>query len=157
MEHWQLEAIENTRELVVKYNHFGDVGRFDELSTLFAPDAVMELAPAGESVRSYQGWDEIRTIFTSTRDRWAGDALSDDRPAYVRHFVWTDHVVVATPGTARAESPYFVVMSTGLDHWGRYFDTTAPGPDGVWRFTTRRVTTDGRVPTTIHEHTEDKP
>ena len=43
MELWELVARESIRDLVARYNANGDAGRFDQVWTLFADDAVMEL------------------------------------------------------------------------------------------------------------------
>ena len=40
---------------------------------------------------------------------------------------------------------YQVLMSHGLDHWGRYIDGYQL-VDGRWLFSSRRVTMDGYVP-----------
>ena len=57
---WELEARENIRDLVARYNANGDSGRFDQVLDLFAPDAVMQVGDGP----ILTGRDAIRTIFT---------------------------------------------------------------------------------------------
>lgn len=135
MEAWEIDAREQIRDLVARYNANGDSGRFAQVLELFAPDAVMEV-PDGR----YEGIEAIETIFTGTRDR-----LSGETPTYLRHFTATHQIDVHDPTTASGRCYYQVVMAHGLDHWGRYLDRYRV-VDGRWRFAERRVTTDGRVP-----------
>jgi ketosteroid isomerase-like protein len=141
MEQWELVARESIRDLVARYNANADSGRFDPLMELFAPDAVMELS--GEV---YTGHDEIRTIFTSTADSITTDAAEPEQGTrHLRHFTSTLQIDVESPTAARSRCYYHVLMAHGLDHWGRYVDEFGV-VDGRWRFTRRRVATDGVNP-----------
>jgi hypothetical protein len=141
MELWELTARESIRDLVARYNANADTGRFDPLMELFAPDAVMEL-----SGRVYSGRDEIRTIFTSTADSVVDHAAqAGPGTLYLRHFTATLQIDVESPTAARSRCYYHVLMAHGLDHWGRYIDEFGV-VDGEWKFTRRRVTTDGVNP-----------
>ncbi len=136
MELWQLEARESIRDLVARYNANGDSGRFDQVLELFAPDAVMEI-----DGRPYRGHDEIRTIFTDAADsvqRWP-------HPVVMRHYTATLQIDVASPTEASSRCYYSVIMTHGLDHWGRYLDDYR-NVDGAWRFVRRREFWDGSVP-----------
>ncbi len=42
MESWELDAREQIRDLVARYNAKGDAGRLDDMLELFAPDAELE-------------------------------------------------------------------------------------------------------------------
>src|SRR4051794_7930968 len=92
MELWELEAREEIRDLVARYNANGDSGRFAQVVELFAPDAVM-VTPDGTRT----GPEEILTIFTGARDRFASGARAGGTaraaapaaPAVVRHFTAT--------------------------------------------------------------------
>ena len=79
MDVWEVIARESIRDLVTRYNANGDSGRFDNVIVLFANDAVMELE-GEDGPDLYPGRDEILTIFTGTRDRWAGE-LGGDAPS----------------------------------------------------------------------------
>ncbi|TYK44470.1 nuclear transport factor 2 family protein [Actinomadura decatromicini] len=151
MEPWEAAAREAVRDLVARYNAYGDAGRFDDLMELFAPDAAMEIGDG----RVYRGRDEIATIFTGTRDRWRTAADDRGAPPYVRHFVSTHQIDLLDPERARGRAYFQVLMAHGLDHWGRYLDEYVLA-GGRWRFARRRVRVDGRVPdgeTTHHETT----
>jgi hypothetical protein len=140
MEHWELEAREQIRDLVARYNANGDTARFEQVLDLFAPDAVMEIGDA----RTYTGRDEISEIFTGTRDR----VDYGSRPAYLRHFTATHQIDLIDESTAKGRCYYQVLTAVGLDHWGRYVDEYKT-VDGRWRFASRRVTTDGRSPDSL--------
>ena len=140
MELWEAAARESIRDLVARYNANGDTGRFDAVLELFAPDAVMDVAGLGVK----RGHDEIRTIFTGTRD----DTEFGEHPVYVRHVVGTHQIDVHDPSRATGRAYYFVLTAVGLDHWGRYVDEYRT-VDGVWKFAHRRVTVDGRSPNAV--------
>jgi hypothetical protein len=143
MEAWEVEARECIRDLVARYNAHGDSADVDGVVDLFAPDAVMEMGPK-EAPTVYRGREEIRTIFTDTRERWATDAADRRGPPHVRHFVSTHEITFQDERRARGRSYFLVLMAHGLDHWGRYFDEYEAA-DGRWLFTRRRVRLDGRV------------
>jgi 3-phenylpropionate/cinnamic acid dioxygenase small subunit len=138
MELWELTARESIRDLVARYNANGDAGRFDQVVELFAEDARMEI---GDGLPPRVGREEIRTIFTGVRD----GAASGDHPVYLRHCTSTLQIDLVDEETATSRCYFFVLTAVGLDHWGRYVDGyTRSG--GVWRFSHRRVTTDGHSP-----------
>lgn len=134
-----LLAREAIRDLVARYNSYGDSGLFDRMVGLFAPDAVLELR---DSV--YTGQDQIRAAFTRTRDRSA--SRSSAGPAYLRHCVATHQIDLADATTATGRCYFFVLTTVGLDHWGRYLDDYRT-IDGEWRFHRRRV-----LPDDLSEH-----
>jgi hypothetical protein len=63
----------------------------------------------------------------------------------VRHHTSTLQIDVDGPTVARSRCYYQVVMSHGLDHWGRYLDDFAV-IGGRWVFTRRREILDGTTP-----------
>jgi hypothetical protein len=135
MEPWELVARESIRDLVARYNANGDTGRFDQVVALFAPDAVMDVDGT-----VYEGREQIRTIFTG-----AADSLRDrPGPRLLRHFTSTLQIDVESETFARARCYYQVLMTHGLDHWGRYIDEFAP-VDGQWLFSKRREILDGSI------------
>lgn len=143
MEPWELVARESIRDLVARYNANGDTGRFDQLMELFAPDAVMEVGGT-----TYRGRDEIRTIFTGTKDRFADATKASgpaSPPAYLRHLTATLQIDLVDEASAKARCYFEVLTAIGLDHWGRYVDEFTV-VDGRWRFARRKVTTDGFAP-----------
>jgi hypothetical protein len=140
MEHWELTAREQIRDLVVRYNANGDTGRFAQVIELFAPDAVMDT----DDGRLLTGHDEILTVFTGARDQ----ADYGDRPVYLRHMTATHQIDVVDETHARGRCYYQVLTDIGLDHWGRYIDNYKP-VEGRWRFARRRVTLDGRNPASL--------
>jgi len=134
MEMWEVIARESVRDLMARYNAFGDRGTFDELLKLFAPDAVMETVG-----KTYRGRDEIRTIFTGAAQRFRAGA---GKPTRVKHFTSSPQIDIDSPTSARARCWYQVIMDHGSDHWGSYKDEFTV-VDGRWLFKSRRVTTDG--------------
>jgi len=133
MELWELGARESIRDLVARYNANADAGRFDDVLALFAGNATMTIPG-----RTYQGSAEIRSIFTSTRDR----AI----PGPVRHHTSTHQIDLVDETAATGRCYFTVITAIGLDHWGRYVDAYAQ-IDGRWVFADRQVTVDGYSPT----------
>jgi hypothetical protein len=148
VELWELEARESIRDLVTRYNSNGDTGRFPQVLELFAEDAVMETAGSDGTPNVYRGRDEIATIFTGARDRWAASAEERKAPGYIRHCVFTHQIDVLDETHAKGRCYFQVLMSHGLDHWGRYFDEYEKR-DGRWVFSHRKVTTDGYASNTV--------
>lgn len=139
MEPAQVAARESIRDLVTRYNSNGDSGRFDEVMSLFAADAVMELID-----RRHEGLESIATIFTGTQDRLRGDG----RQGYVRHFTATHQIDLIDESNASGRCYFAVLSPIGLDHWGRYIDRYRV-VDGIWKFAHRRVLIDGRSPQSL--------
>ncbi|MDG2429063.1 MAG: nuclear transport factor 2 family protein [Acidimicrobiales bacterium] len=145
MKAWELEAHEQIRDLVASYNVLGDKGKFDEVMDLFAQEAVMDV---GDGL-IYTGVEQIRTIFTKTRDSITASQVDKPSPLFLQHHTATLAIKVngSDLSNGRADGQaYFTVMSSGgVDHWGRYQDSYRP-VDGLWRFTARRVRVDGVTP-----------
>jgi len=138
MEHWELDAREQIRDLVARYNANGDSGRFGPMLELFTPEAVMHI-PSG----SHHGRDAIEAMFTTAASKTGGgdSALA----AFIRHFTATLQIDIESSDTASSRCYYQVLTDKGLDHWGRYIDRYRQ-VDGRWLFAERKVTTDGVVP-----------
>ena len=137
MESVEIAASEEIRNLVAGYNAFGDRGRFDDLMELFTPDAVMDIGNG----HPYEGVDQIRGIFTRTSD----SMTSGPQPSYVQHHTSPVHITMVDGDHATGRTYFSVLMTHGLDHWGRY-DDKYRRVDGHWRFSHRRVRTDGTTP-----------
>ena len=109
-----LLAREAIRDLVARYNAYGDSGLFDRMMELFAPDAVLEIRGSRN-----EGHDEIRAVFTGVADRTsAGGGVS----AYLRHCTATHQIDLVDATTATGRCYFFVLTPVGLDHWGRDLD-----------------------------------
>lgn len=130
-------AREAIRDLVARYNAYGDGGLIDRMVELFAADASLEV---GADV--HQGREAIRRLFSGTVDRSAGAVGG---PTYVRHGT-TTHQIDLVDGAHATGRCYFTVLTRiGLDHWGRYLDDYRV-VDGEWCFARRRVLTDDFAP-----------
>jgi len=144
VEAWELAAREQIRGLVAAYNALGDRGRFDAVMALFAEDAVMDVGDG----RSYEGLDQIRTIFTGTSDSILdrdGDSGGGGGPRFLQHHTTGLHITIEGRAEANGHSYFTVMTDRGVDHWGRYQDAYRP-VDGHWRFASRRVRIDGTTP-----------
>lgn len=144
-----LLAREGIRDLVSRYNSYGDTGKFDLLWPLFADDAVMEVGPAGGEREIYTGLEEVKTIFTGAQDR-VHDQVDAPR-TYIRHFTATHQIDLVDAGRARGRCYFAVIIGSGgtdggLDHWGRYVDEYMR-LDDVWKFQRRQVFVDGAAET----------
>jgi hypothetical protein len=135
-----LLAREAIRDLVARYNSYGDSGLFDRMLELFASDAVLEIRE-----RAYKGHDEIRSVFTGTADR---TSRAERGPAYLRHCTSTHQIDLVDETAATGRCYFFVLTVAGLDHWGRYLDDYR-AVDGAWRFARRRVLPDAVSPQSI--------
>ena len=128
-----LLAREAIRDLVVRYNSYGDSGLFDRMIGLFAPDAIVEIDGV-----AYHGLDEIRRALSSVSEH---TSRPGGRPAYLRHCTATHQLDLVGETTATGRCYFFVMTAVGLDHWGRYLDEYCV-VDGEWRFAQRRVLPD---------------
>ena len=142
MELAEFLARESIRDLVARYNSYGDAGRFDQMLELFAPDAVLQIRD-----QEYAGHDEIRSVFTRVPKRTA-DATGAGRPAYIRHCTATHQIDFVDETHASGRCYFFVLTQVGLDHWGRYIDEYAVVADR-WRFVRRRVAPDAVAPESL--------
>lgn len=141
---WELSARESIRDLVARYNANADSGRYDEVVSLFTPDATIETGDGNERLQ-HHGHEGIRALLGGAAALWAPDDRTP-RPMtghHVRHRVAT-HVIDFDGVTRASGYSYFeVLMPHGLDHWGRYLDKYEMRDDH-WLFTYRRAFTDGR-------------
>jgi ketosteroid isomerase-like protein len=137
METWELVAREEIHDLVVRYAHDADRGRFDDVAALFADDGVLVL-PDG---RQMAGPDAIRAFLGAT----GASMRSAAAEPFIRHHVSSHRIVVRDRDVAEGFAYFFVVTERGPDHWGRYADWYVRTPEG-WRFGRRRVRVDGRAP-----------
>lgn len=132
METWELSAREALRDLVARYNQYGDAARFDPMLELFAEDAVLEV---GRDER-YEGRAAIRTFFT-------GVAEGDVR--FLRHLTATHQIDVENADEATGRCYFAVLTENGLDHWGTYRDRYRR-IHGTWCFAARSVRVDATTP-----------
>lgn len=140
MEPADLLAREAIRDLVARYNAYGDGGLLDRMVGLFAEDAVLEV---GDD--RYEGHDAVRGLFAGTAER---SAAAVGGATYVRHSVTTHQIDLVAPGRATGRAYFTVLTRVGLDHWGRYLDDYRV-VDGRWRFARRRVLTDDFAPSSL--------
>lgn len=140
MELSELVAREAVRDLVARATWAGDRGRSVELAGLFALDGVLDV---GDHGGRWEGRDEIVRQLDAVAERVAAAGAG---PGPVRHHVSSLVVEVTSAAEATASSYFLVLTGIGVDHWGRYRDRLAVGPDGVWRFVERVVRVDGRAP-----------
>ncbi|MET0711804.1 MAG: nuclear transport factor 2 family protein [Jiangellaceae bacterium] len=138
-----LLAREGIRDLVSRYNSYGDTGKFEQLFELFADDAVMEVGPARGDRKTYDGLEQVKLIFTGAQGRVQAQ---DQRAAttYIRHFTATHQIDLVDADHATGRCYFAVIIDKGLDHWGRYMDRYVR-VEGAWRFHHRRVIVDGRT------------
>ena len=136
METWEIAARETIRDLVARYAHAADRGRFDDLVSLFTDDGVLEL-PDG---RSAQGPGQIRALLQE-----AGTSLrAATTVPWVRHHVSSHAITLHDRERAEGFAYFLVITEHGPDHWGRYQDQYVRAGDR-WHFARRRVRVDGRT------------
>jgi hypothetical protein len=143
VELWELMAREAVRDLIARYNAFGDSGRFDQMVEVFAEDAVMDMDGVVVTGRS-----NIRAAFGDVGAGFKAGSRELIEPAsppgveskvrpHLRHCTATTAIEVLSPTEARARSYYFVLTARGVDHWGRYIDEYRE-IDGRWYITHRK-------------------
>jgi hypothetical protein len=135
-----LLAREAIRDLVTRYNSYGDSGLFVRMIGLFASDATVEINGV-----AHHGHDELRRVFSGVSEQ---TSKPGGLPAYLRHCTATHQIDLVDETSATGRCYFFVLTSVGLDHWGRYLDDYRV-VDGEWRFAHRRVLTDGLGPQSI--------
>ncbi len=135
MDLWELDAREQIRDLVARYNAKGDAGRLDEMLELFAADAELRM---GEIV--YRGRDEIRAMFAG-----AVETTRERAGALLRHYTATHQIDLIDREQATGRCYFQVLTESGLDHWGRYLDDYSHQEDR-WLFSRRQVRLDGATP-----------
>jgi len=143
---WELLARESIRDLVARYNANGDAGRFEQMLSVFADDATMEIVTHTGDVEQYQGLEPIASLFRGTKATWDGLPARPGSPHHVRHFVSSHQIDLLDRTHAGGRSYFLVLMPHGLDHWGRYIDEYEER-DGRWVITRRRAVSDGRIVT----------
>lgn len=144
-----LLAREGIRDLVTRYNSYGDTGKFEQLFELFVDDAVMEVGPARGDRESYDGLEQLKKIFTGAQGRVQAQ---DERAAttYIRHFTATHQIDLVDVDHATGRCYFAVIIGNaidarGVDHWGRYIDEYVRVGES-WKFQRRRVYVDGQMP-----------
>lgn len=137
MQAWELAAREAIRDLVARYNAFGDRGQWDSLLELFTEDAELQVRELG----SFAGQAALRRLFTGA----ASGGSEEAAPSRIWHHTSTLVIDLEGRENARGACYYAVLGEAGLDHWGRYRDAYRR-VGSAWRFAHRSVTVDGRVP-----------
>jgi len=137
VELWELAVREEIRELVGRYAHHADGGRFAELVALFAEDGELRI----DDREPLRGRAAMLAFLGAT-----GASLRDSPVAgFTRHHVSTLRIEVTSPDAATGAAYFLVVTDRGVDHWGRYRDGYVRS-DGRWLFAQRRVRVDGVAP-----------
>lgn len=143
MQLWELVARESVRDLLARYNAYGDSGRMPELLELFAEDAVMDMDGT-----VYEGRAAINEGFVAAGREFVSFAkrkqLPRDLPV-VRHYTATHVIDVSSATTATCSSYFLTFLAHGPDHWGSYHDELGVR-DERWRIVRRRVVVEGATP-----------
>ena len=147
MDVWELVAREEIRELVARYAHCADSGRFEELVALFAEDGLLQI----DDREPLRGRDAILAFLASTRS----GVRESSAVRSIRHHVSSLRIDVSAAAAATGASYFLVVGEHGPDHWGRYRDRYAHR-DGRWLFARRQVRVDGRAPSSAIAHRDDR-
>jgi len=137
MDTWELATREALRELVARYAHAADSGRFEEVAAAFAPNGVLETPDRVE----HRGREAIRSFLGGTKR----DLAAATEIPVIRHHVSNLQLDIVDAASAAGAAYFFVVTQRGPDHWGRYRDRYVC-LDGAWLFAHRRVRLDGYAP-----------
>ncbi|NQX89871.1 MAG: nuclear transport factor 2 family protein [Halioglobus sp.] len=137
MQSWEIGARESIRDLVARYNSYGDSGRIDSMIALFMADAILEV-PGYEPI---VGAHAIRAFFCAV----ATGEGSCFELKMLHHHTATHQIDVFDKQRASGRCYFAVYTQSGLDHWGRYVDAYRR-IDQRWMFQSRKVTVDGMAP-----------
>jgi hypothetical protein len=140
MELWELAARESVRDLIARYNAYGDGGQMTDLLELFTEDAVMQME---DDV--FEGRPAIADGFVAAGRRFVAFAKASGTPRdlpVLRHLTSTTVITVTSPTTATAASYFLTFMHHGPDHWGSYHDEFR-AVDGRWSIARRRTVVEG--------------
>jgi len=112
------------------YNAKGDHGKFDEMQTVFAPDATFE---AGDV--KLRGVEAILAFMRGVLDQ---GILAPGGISRTRHNLTTRQVEFQAPDAATGIILFIVTKDGGIAQTGVYFDSYGL-IDGEWKITHRRV------------------
>ncbi len=138
----ELIARESIRDLVARYNLYGDRGDLTRLGELFVDEGVLEFDMGG-GARSATGGAAIARMLADVAAGWAGQASVANLPRYVRHIVSTHVIDFESTTEALGRAYVLVVRAQGLESTGRYLDRYVEVGDG-WKFRHRRALRDPR-------------
>lgn len=128
---------EAARDLVARYNAYGDMGKIDMQTQLFAPTAQFEYRDGDEQL-IMQGRNEIAEFMRSMQRRWISESTSAGNSAYVFHSATTHIIDVEDESHASGQAYVSLLRATGLAEWGIYRDEYVRLDEG-WRFARRSV------------------
>jgi hypothetical protein len=131
----ELRAREVIRDVIARYAHCADTGRFAELAALFVDDGTLAI----DGRPALQGRRAILEFLQGVqRDRSPGAGPT----RLIRHHVSSVRIAVESPDRASAKSYFLAVTDAGPDHSGVYRDRFVRA-GGAWLFVSREVTIDG--------------
>ncbi|WP_155976932.1 nuclear transport factor 2 family protein [Nocardia sp. 348MFTsu5.1] len=133
----ELLVREAARDLVARYNAYGDAGKIDLQTQLFAPAARFEYRDGDEQL-VIQGRNEIAEFMQSMQKRWIEESTSVGNSAYVFHSATTHIIDVEDESHASGQAYVSLLRATGLVEWGIYRDEYVRLDEG-WRFARRSV------------------
>ena len=136
----ELAAREGIRDLVARYNLYGDRGRLEHMAGLFGKAGILEHREAGAATE-YVGRDRILDFFTSYAARLQENR---SRATPIFHSVSTHVIDLIDDSHAEGRAYVQMVGPDGLAEWGHYRDHYRREPEG-WRFARRCATTVGRA------------
>ena len=116
--------------LQTTYNAKGDHGRFDEMLSVFSPDAVFEVE--GER---HIGKPAIEAFMRAVL---ANATLKPGKSSPARHNLTTRQVEFTSPETATGISLFILTRDGDIVQTGAYFDSYKV-VDGEWKMSARRV------------------
>src|SRR5262249_2066221 len=125
------------RELVARYAHCADSGRFEELVALFAEDGLLQI----DDREPLRGRDSILAFLASTRS----GIRESSAVRTIRHHVSSLRIDVSARDAATGSSSFLVVTQGGRDHGGGYRDRYGVS-EGRWVFAARQVRVEGTAP-----------
>lgn len=136
-------AREAIRDLVARYNYYGDRGRSSDVADLFAEDGVLEHTAADRVLR-HAGRTAIAAYLEQIKAQWLEESRGQSTSPHVFHSVGT-HVIDLVDDTSARGTCYVTLLRWhGLAEWGSYQDQYVRVGDR-WLFASRRAKTEGEI------------
>ena len=139
----ELVAKESIRDLVARYNAYGDSGRFDSLAGLFTEDGVLVFEDA-EGGTHCRGRTEIIALMEAFKREFAVLGGDGAEPGRIYHSVTTHIIDLHDECRASGRSYVSMLGPAGLVEWGEYRDEYLRTA-GRWHISKRRARRLGRA------------
>lgn len=133
----ELTAREGIRELVARYNFYGDRGQSREVASLFTPDGVL-IFRSGDVITRSVGQVDIENRLEAFKNDFAVQLQGSRHPGRIFHHTSTHIIDFVDSSHAKGRAYVSVIAGNGLLEWGEYIDHYSKLSHG-WRISSREA------------------